>query len=133
MIRLRNSLYIIALATALSACSKTKFSEASGSANLQSLSEDGSGPPIEVLVDNPDLVEVYACGGKKVAICHKGKSLCISHCAIEQHLREHDETGAQDTLGACGPDDGEEQVPRDDDDDDDYADVPSNSHGRKKH
>ncbi len=38
------------------------------------------------------------CGNGKVALCHKGNTLCLPASAVAAHLRNHSE----DRLGACG-------------------------------
>lgn len=115
MMGLRQSLCLVVLCSALCACGATKFSDASGGvANLQSASDDdGSvnttgGPAIDDLIDNPVLADDYACGRNKVLICHvppgnpaAAQTLCISHCAVDQHIREHERDNSHDTLGAC--------------------------------
>ncbi|NNC70826.1 MAG: T9SS type A sorting domain-containing protein, partial [Flavobacteriaceae bacterium] len=61
---------------------------------------------------------------KKVYLCHKGKTICISLNAANSHLNNH----AQDYLGKCDDDDDDDDdnYNDDDNDDDDDDDKTSN-------
>ena len=47
--------------------------------------------------DDDNEFEICDKNGKKVSICHKGKTICISVNAIWQHLEQHEE----DYKGTC--------------------------------
>jgi hypothetical protein len=102
----------------LSACGAKTFSTSdNGNFVQQSVSDDPdspdntntSGPPIDILINEPEQVENYSCGKNKVLICHvppgnpsAARTLCIGHCAVESHIREHSRDPMHaDTLGEC--------------------------------
>lgn len=142
MKRFTVAITIIGLSFLMSACGKTEFSGTGDSLSLKSgevsqIEEgDADGHLLQEIVDDPALGELYACGNKKVLICHvppgnpaAAHTLCISENAIPAHLEHSAETGEQDVLGAC--EDLGKKKHCNKDKDKDQVEIESTSRGRR--
>lgn len=91
-------------------CGATEFSSKS-SGEYQSVNPEGAPPASDIVNGNLDQAAKYACGDKKIAICHVPEgnpdnrhTLCLPQPAIEAHLAQHDasvDKGDEDYLGEC--------------------------------
>lgn len=94
---------------ALTACGGTGGSDTSTTLASETATElQKAGPPLAKSEENPELLDQYSCGAKKVQICHvpPGSSenrhtLCIGRAAVKSHIAHHGDETVSDYLGAC--------------------------------